>query len=149
MELYSEPPIPVLPVDEQVPVLEDINEQIPVLVPSPLREVTGSPVWDDSSSFLASPVGSVYGPITSPISPSLWTTDVSRPLSDMATMDQSLPRDYTTFIGVGGRGSSAQASDPPSDCRGDGSGNDWGFPDRGACCCELTVYAGLVSRGTL
>ena len=97
--LYSEPPIPALPVHEQVPMLEDINEQVPVLVPSPLREVAGSPVRDDSSSFLASPAGSVYWPITSPISRSLRTTDVSRPLSGMATMDQSLPRDYTTFMG--------------------------------------------------
>ena len=27
--LYPEPPIPVLPIDEQVPVLEDVNEQVP------------------------------------------------------------------------------------------------------------------------
>ena len=32
--LYLKPPVPVLPVDEQVPVLEYVNEQIPVLVPS-------------------------------------------------------------------------------------------------------------------
>ena len=46
--LYPEPPIPVLPVDEQVPVLEYVNEQVPVLVPSPLREVAGRQVRDDS-----------------------------------------------------------------------------------------------------
>ena len=69
--LYPEPPFPVLPVDEQVPVFAYLNEQVPELVPSPLREVAGSQVRDYSSSFLASPAGSVYGPITSPISPSL------------------------------------------------------------------------------
>ena len=61
--------------------------------------MAGSPVRDDSSSFLASPAGSVYGPITSPISPSLRTTDVPRPLSGMAKMDQYLLRDSAPFAG--------------------------------------------------
>ena len=91
--LYPEPPIHVLSVDEQVPVLESVDEQVPVLVSSPLREVAGSPVRDNSPSFLASPTGSVYGPITSPISPSLRMDDVSRPPSGLAMMDQYLPRD--------------------------------------------------------
>ena len=67
--VYPEPPIPVLLRDEQVPVLES----------SPLREVAGSPVRECSSSSQASPVGSVYGPIPSPISPSSRLADVPGP----------------------------------------------------------------------
>ena len=36
--LYPVPPIPVLSVDEQVPVLESVDNQVPVLVSSPLRK---------------------------------------------------------------------------------------------------------------
>ena len=97
--LSPESPIPVLSVDEQVPVLESVDEQVPVLVSSPLREVAGSPVLDNSPSYLASPTGSVYGPITSPISPSLRTDDVSRPPSGLAPMDQYLPRDSPLLLG--------------------------------------------------
>ena len=128
--LYPEPPIPVLPVDEQVPVLEYVNEQVPVLVPSPLREVAGSPVRDNSSSFLASPAGSVYGPITSPISPSLRTTDVPRPPSGMAMMDQYLLWDCAPFAGESTELPLLPrplTPPPPSDRRGDGSGIGCGF----------------------
>ena len=48
--------------------------------------------------------------------------------------------------GVDGLSSSAEASDPPpppSHCRGDGSGIGYGFPNRGACCCALTVYSSI------
>ena len=84
LALYPELPLLVLPVDGQVSVLESV--QVPVLVSSPLREVAGSLVRDNSPSFLASPAGSVYGPITSPISPSLRMADVPRQPSGMATM---------------------------------------------------------------
>ena len=67
--VYPEPPLPVLSVDDQVPVLESVDER--VLVSSPLREVA-------FPSYLASPAGLVYGPITSLISPCLRTDDVSR-----------------------------------------------------------------------
>ena len=87
--LYPERPLPVLSMDKQVP----------VLVSSPLREVAESPVLDDSPSYPASPAGSVYGPITSPISPSLRTDDVSRPPSGLAMMDQYLPRDSALLLG--------------------------------------------------
>ena len=52
---YPEPPLPVVLVDEPVPVLES----------SPFQEVAGSPVRECSPSFQASPVGSGYGLITS------------------------------------------------------------------------------------
>ena len=45
--LYPVPPIPVLSVNEQVPVLESVDDQVPVLVSSSLREVAGSPVLDN------------------------------------------------------------------------------------------------------
>ena len=48
--MYPEPPIPVLSMDEQVPVFESVDEQVSVLVSSPLREVAGSPVLDNSPS---------------------------------------------------------------------------------------------------
>ena len=127
--LYPEPPLPVLSVDEQVPVLESVYEQVPVLVSSPLREVAGSPVLDDSPSCRVLPTGSGYELITFPISPSLRTADVSRPPSGLATMGQYLLRDSTVDGGVDGLTSSADASDS----------------NRGPCCCSLTEYAGLVS----
>ena len=96
--LYPEPPLPVLSVDEQGSVLESVDEQVPVLVSSPLREVAGSPVLVDSPSYRASPAGSGYGPITSPISPSLPTPDVARPPSGLATMGQYLPRDGALLV---------------------------------------------------
>ena len=54
---YTEPPLPVVLEDEPVPVLES----------SPFQEVAGSPVRECSPSFQASPVGSGYGPITTPV----------------------------------------------------------------------------------
>ena len=96
--LYPEPPLPVLSVDEQVPVLESVDEQVPVLVSSPFREAAGSPVLDDSQSYRASPTGSGYEPITSPISPSLRTAAVSRPPSGLATMGQYLQRDSALLV---------------------------------------------------
>ena len=70
-----------------------------MLVSSSLREVAGSPVLDNSPSYLASPTGSVSGPITSLISPSLRADDVSRPPSGLAPMDQYLPRDSSLLLG--------------------------------------------------
>ena len=57
---YTEPPFPVVLVDIPVPVAES----------SPLQGVADSPVRECSPSFQASPVGSGYGPIPSPMSPS-------------------------------------------------------------------------------
>ena len=74
-------------VESSVTVLESVDDQVPVLVASSLREVVGSPVLDNSLSYLASSTGSVSGPITSLISPSLRTDDVSRPPSGLAPMD--------------------------------------------------------------
>ena len=87
--LYPAPPLPVL----------TMNEQIPVSETSSLREVAGSPVLDVFPSYMTSPAGSVYGPVTSPISPSLREDDVSRPPSIPATMDQYLPRDSELLLG--------------------------------------------------
>ena len=58
--LYPVPPIPIL----------SVNDQVPVFVASSLHEVVESPVLDKSSSSLVSPTGSVSEPITSLISPS-------------------------------------------------------------------------------
>ena len=79
--LYPVPPIPVM----------SVSDQVPVLVASHLREVGGSPVLDQL--YLVSPPGSVSDPIPSRISPSLRTDDVSRPASGMAPMDQYVLRD--------------------------------------------------------
>ena len=87
--LYPVPPIPVL----------SVNDQVPVLVAFSLREVVGSPVLVKSSSSLVSPTGSGSQSITSLISPSLRTDDVSRPPSGMAPMDQYLPRDMSLLLG--------------------------------------------------
>ena len=62
---YPEPPLPVVLVDFPVPVAES----------SPLQGVADSPVRECSPSFQASPVGSGYGPIPSPMSPSSQITD--------------------------------------------------------------------------
>ena len=86
---YPEPPLPVVLVDEPVPVLESY----------PFQEVAGSPVRECSPSFQASPVGSVYGPIPSPILPSLRIADGHGPPPRMVTMDQFLPRMGAPFGG--------------------------------------------------
>ena len=86
---YMEPPLPVVLVD------------IPVLVAeySPLREVADGPHRECSPSFQASPVGSGYGPIPSPMSTSSRIADGHGPPPHMATMDQYLPRMDTPFGG--------------------------------------------------
>ena len=104
--------------------LESVDEQVPVLVSSPPREVAGSPVLDAFPSYLASPAGSVYEPIISPISPSLQTDDVSGTPSVLATMDQYLPRPESELLlgESNGLAPAADAFDSSSDGRGDGSG---------------------------
>ena len=87
--LYPVPPIPVM----------SMSDQVPVLVASPLREVGESPLLDQSPSYLVSPPGSVSEPIPSWISPSLRTDDVSGLPSGMAPMDQYLPRDASLLLG--------------------------------------------------
>ena len=82
---YPAPPLPVL----------TMNEQIPVSETSPPREVAGSPVLDVFPSYMASPTGSVYGPVASPSSPSLREDDVSGPPS---SPDQYLPRDGALLL---------------------------------------------------
>ena len=89
LALYLVPPIHVLSVDDQVP----------VLVASSLQEVVRSPVLDNSPPYLVSPTGSVSGPIPSLLSSSLRTDDVSRPLSGLAPMDQYLQRDTSLLLG--------------------------------------------------
>ena len=84
---YMEPPLPVVLVDILVPVAES----------SPLREVADSPLRECSPSFQASPVGSGYGPIPSPMSTSSRITDGHGPPPHMATMDLYLPRMDTPF----------------------------------------------------
>ena len=86
---YPEPPLPVVLVDVPVPMAES----------SPLQEVADSPVRECSPSFQASPVGSVYGPIPSPMPPSSRIADGHGQPPHMATMDQYLPRMGTPFGG--------------------------------------------------
>ena len=86
--LYPGPPLPVLTIDEQVPVSGI----------SPLQEVAGSPVLDVFPSYIVSPA-CVYGPVTTPILLSLREDDVSRPPSSPATMDQCLSRDGELLLG--------------------------------------------------
>ena len=87
--LYLVHPIPVLSVDDQVP----------VLVASSLQEVVRSPVLDNSLPYLASPTVSVSGPIPSLLSPSLRTDDVSMPPSGPAPLDQYLLQDTSLLLG--------------------------------------------------
>ena len=69
---YPAPPLPVLPNDNPDPSLRG----------SLLREVADSLVLDVFPSYSMSPAGSVYEPVTSPITPFLWEDDYYRPLSD-------------------------------------------------------------------
>ena len=87
---YPVPPLPVVLVDEPVPLLEA----------PPIREVAGSPVRGCSPSFQASPVGSGDGPIPSQISSSLRIADVPGPSPPcMSQMDQYLPQIGAPFGG--------------------------------------------------
>ena len=87
--LYPVPPIPVL----------SVADPVPVFVASPLRQVGGCPVLNQTLSHLVSPPGSASEPILSRISPSLWTDNVSGPPSVMGPMDQYLPRDASLLSG--------------------------------------------------
>ena len=87
--LYLVPLIPVL----------SANDQVPMLVAFSLQEVVGSPVLEKYPSYLVSPMGSVSEPITSLISPSSQTDDVSRLPSGMAPMNQYLQRDTSLLLG--------------------------------------------------
>ena len=58
---YPAPPLPVLSNDDQYPIARI----------SPLQEVADSPTLDVFPSYLLSPAGSEYEPVTSPITPSL------------------------------------------------------------------------------
>ena len=89
LAVYPAPPLPVVLEDEPVPVLES----------SHFREVASSPVRECSPSFQMSPVGSGYGPIPTPISPSLQIADVPGPPPHMATMEYYLPRIGAPFGG--------------------------------------------------
>ena len=97
-----------------------------------------------------SPAGSVYGPITSPISPSLRTDDVSRPPSGLAPMDQYLPRDSSLLLG--------ESTDlpllpmpltPRPVVEEMVLGFGCGFPTREPVAAPSLEYAGLVSGGPL
>ena len=78
MAAYPGPPLPVVLVDVPVPVAES----------SLLQEVADSPVRECSPSFQASPVGSGYGLIPSPLSPSSQIADGHGPPPRMVTMDR-------------------------------------------------------------
>ena len=86
---YPAPPLPVLPIDEQFPVLQA----------SPLREGAGHPVLDVFPTYAMSPTDSINKPTTSSVSPSVQEDDVSGPPSGMAPMDQYLPRNSEVLLG--------------------------------------------------
>ena len=97
--LYLVPPVTVLSVNEPIPVLDSMDDQVHVLVASSLREVAGSPNLNNSPSYLTSPTDSGSGPMPSLLLPSLQTDDVSRLPSGLASMDQYLPRDTSLLLG--------------------------------------------------
>ena len=132
--LYPVPPIPVL----------SVADPVPVLVASPLRQVGGNPVRDQSLSYLVSPSGSVSEPIPSRISLLLRTDDVSgvRHGPDGPVLAAGC---FIVVGGVNGLPFPAGPSDSSSDNREAGF---W-VPNQGACCCGLTEYVGLVSGGPL
>ena len=130
------PPIPVV-------------DPVPVLVASPLRQVGGSPILDQSRSHLVSPPDSGSEPIPSRISPSFQTDDISGRPSDMALMDQYLPRDASLLSGESTDFPFLPAPLTPCQITEKLVPGSVEVPDRGACCCGLTEYAGLVSRGAL
>ena len=78
---YPEPPLPVLPNDDDPGVMSWI---------SLFRAAADSPILDVFPSYLISPACSVYELFTSPITPSLREDDDYRPPSSPATMDQYL-----------------------------------------------------------
>ena len=86
---YPEPPLPVMPNDDPDPMSRI----------SPLREVDDSPILDVFSSYLISPACSIYEPVISPITPSLWEDDDYRPPSSPATIDQYLSREGDFLLG--------------------------------------------------
>ena len=86
---YTAPPLPVL----------QSNDQDPIMRMSPFREVADSPILDVFPSYLKSPPGSEYEPVTSPITPSLREDDAFRPPSSHTTMDQYLTRSGDLLLG--------------------------------------------------
>ena len=86
---YPAPPLPELPDDNPEPIARI----------SPLREVAVSPSLDVFPSYIESPAGSAYEPVTSLITPSLREDDVYRPPCSPATMDQYLSRDGDLLLG--------------------------------------------------
>ena len=86
---YPAPPLPVL---------QNIDQD-PIPRMSPHREVADSPILDVFPSYIESPPGSEYEPVTSSITPSLREEDAFRPPSSPATMDQYMPRDGDLLLG--------------------------------------------------
>ena len=144
--LYPVPPIPVLAVADPVP----------VLVASPLRPVEGSLDLDQSRSHLVSPSDSGSEPI--------------RPGSRRRSGQMIFPECHPAWLrwtstcrgmlhccrgGGGGGGESTDIPDLPAPLTPRQiieemvSGSVAGVTDRGACCCGLPEYAGLVSGGPL
>ena len=78
--VVTRPPLPV----------PQSNDQDPIPWVSPFREVTNSPILDVFPSYLESPPGSEYEPMTSQITPSLREDNALIQLSSHATMDQYL-----------------------------------------------------------
>ena len=90
---YPEPPLPVLPNDDDPGVRSRM---------SPLRVAADSPILDVFPSYPISPACSVYEPAISPITPSLREDVDYRPLSSLATMDQYLSIAGDLLLGVTG-----------------------------------------------
>ena len=86
---YQTPPLPILPNDDQDP--------IPQI--SSFQQVVDSSIFDVFSSYFMLSAGSVYEPVTSPITSSLREDDAYRPPSSPATMGQYLSRDGDLLLG--------------------------------------------------
>ena len=87
--LYQKPPLPVLLHDDPV-----ATSRI-----SPLRVTADSLILDVLTSYLISPACSVYEPVTSPITPSLWEDDDYTPPTSPAKMDHYLSGEGDLLLG--------------------------------------------------
>ena len=86
---YPEPPLPVLLDDDP-----GATSRV-----SPLRVAADSPILDVFPSYLISPAGSIYEPVSSAIRPSLQEDADYRPPTSPATMEQYLSGEGDLLLG--------------------------------------------------
>ena len=86
---YPEPPVPVQP-DADPGAMSRV---------SPIRVAADGPILDVFPSYQILPACSVFGPVTSPITPSLQEDVDYRPLPSPATMNQYLSGECDLLLG--------------------------------------------------